>query len=426
LSYRFKEEDRHPRHKESRNVENVLVLQGGGSLGAFACGVFKALVKKNIKIDIVAGTSIGAVNAAIIVGSKNDRPEKDLEDFWIELAESSPNIIPDILVSDYDNNAGKYITKKISSASANAAIFGVPKMFVPTWLLWNRLEKDYDNNYVLSDTSSKKEQEYYQYFNPRNWTYLYNHSPLANTLDKYIDYKKINSAVSQKEELPLSVIRLIITAVDVMTSKPLVFDNTQMEIKTKHILASSGYPIYGFPWIQVEDNVYAWDGSLLSNTPVREVIYASPRNDKNIFIVENYPRKIQRLPSNMAEVESRAKDIIFSDKNMDNIKMSRLITRHIQLIESLYDIVQKKVDPSDIDPHQLEKIKSEYNTLINNYGAQIKSVTRIVRSELESPSILQNADFSSKTIKELITQGETKTMEKLSHCQSLNYDFNIK
>jgi NTE family protein len=427
LSYRFKEEDRHPRHKESRNVENVLVLQGGGSLGAFACGVFKALVKKNVRVDIVAGTSIGAVNAAIIVGSKNDHPEKDLKDFWIELAESNPNIIPDILVSDYDSNAGKYITKKISAASANAAIFGVPKMFVPTWswLLWNRLkEKDYDNNYVLSDTSSKKEQEFYQYFNPRNWTYLYNHSPLAKTLDKYIDYKKINSAATQKEEVPLSVLRLIITAVDVMTSKPLVFDNTQMEIKAKHILASSGYPIYGFPWIQVEDNMYAWDGSLLSNTPVREVIYASPRNDKNIFIVENYPRKIQRLPSNIAEVSSRAKDIIFSDKNMDNIKISRLITRHIQLIERLYDIVEKKIDPSQVDPQELEKIKTEYNTLINNYGAEIKSVTRIVRSEIESPSILQNADFSPKTIKELITQGERKTIEKLSYCESIKYEFN--
>jgi NTE family protein len=106
--------------------------------------------------------------------------------------------------------------------------------------------------------------------------------------------------------------------------------------------------------------------------------------------------------------------------------MSRLITRHIQLIEKLYDIVQKKVDPSEIDPRQLGIIKSEYNTLINNYGAQIKSVTRIVRSELESPSMLQNADFSPKTIKELIAQGETKTMERLSYCQSLNYDFNIK
>src|SRR6476620_12617803 len=176
----------------------------------------------------------------------------------------------------------------------------------------------------------------------------------------------------------------------------------------------------------MDDNVYACHESLLSNTPVREVLYVSPRNDKNLFIVENYPRKIERLPSNMAEVQSRSKDIIFSDKNMDNIKMSRLITRHIQLIEILYDIVQKKVDMSKIDPHQLQKIKSEYNTLINNYGAQIKSVTRIVRSELESHSMLQNADFSTKTVKELITQGENKNMEQLSYCQSVNYDFNLK
>jgi NTE family protein len=257
-----------------------------------------------------------------------------------------------------------------------------------------------------------------------NWTYLYDHSVLAKTLNNYIDYKKLNRAAIN-EKLP-EVLRLIITAVDVTTARPLIFDNTKMEIKAKHILASSGYPVYGFPWVELEDNLYAWDGSLLSNTPVREVIYASPRNDKNIFIVENYPRKIHRLPSNMAEVESRAKDIIFSDKNMDNIKMSRLITRHIQLIENLYDIVQKKVDPTEIDHHQLEKIKSEYNALINNYGAQIKSVTRIIRSELESPSMLQNADFSPKTIKELMTQGETKTLEKLSYCQSVNYDFNIK
>jgi NTE family protein len=185
----------------------------------------------------------------------------------------------------------------------------------------------------------------------------------------------------------------------VTTARSLILDNKKMEIKAKHILASSGYPVYGFPWIEVEDNVYAWDGSLLSNTPVREVLYSSPRNDKNIFIVENYPRRIQRLPSNMAEVESRAKDIIFSDKNMDNIKLSRLITRHIQLIEHLYDIVEKKVDLSQLDPQELEKVKSEYNILVNNYGAQIKSVTRIVRSVLESPSICKMQIFPLKLLK---------------------------
>ena len=75
--------------EKRKTIENVLILQGGGSLGAFGCGVFKALAKRNIKINIIAGTSIGAVNAAIIAGSKNDdTPEQLLEQFWLELSKS--------------------------------------------------------------------------------------------------------------------------------------------------------------------------------------------------------------------------------------------------------------------------------------------------------------------------------------------------
>src|SRR5918912_2687606 len=177
MSYLFKEEDSHPRHIESRDVENVLVLQGGGSLGALACGVFKALVKKDVRIDIVAGTSIGAVNAAIIVGSKSDHPEKELENFWIEIAESSPNIIPDVFVLDYDKNAKRYISKKISAASANAAIFGVPKMFTPLWFRWDHWRHDEDENNKTSDSNKAEQFEhYYDILNPRNWTYFYDHS----------------------------------------------------------------------------------------------------------------------------------------------------------------------------------------------------------------------------------------------------------
>ena len=405
------DEASHPRHRRSRNLENVLIMQGGGSLGSFACGVFKTLVKQNVRIDIVAGTSIGAVNAAIIVGSKSDHPEKDLEDFWIEIGESNLNIVPDIFMYDWDAYTKNYSLKRLSSASINAAMFGVPKMFVPRWQGWW-------NN---AETINSKQIE--NYFNPKNWTYMYDHSILAKTLDKYIDYKKLNLAATQ-EELP-SVSRLIITAVDVMTGKPLVFDNTKMEIKAKHILASSGYPIYGFPWVEVEENVYGWDGSLLSNTPIREVVYVSPRNDKNIFIVENYPQKIDRLPANMGEVVNRYKDILFSDKDMYNIQISKLITRHIHLIEKLYDSFERLVDKSKISAEELKNIKDEYHNLIENYGAEIKSVTRIIRSELESPTMLKNADFSTKTIKELIEQGEKKTLEKLSYCELLKYDFNM-
>ena len=69
----------------SEVIENVLILQGGGSLGAFGCGVFKALSQKDVKFDIVAGTSIGGVNAAIIRWKQNEkRPEQLLEQFWLD------------------------------------------------------------------------------------------------------------------------------------------------------------------------------------------------------------------------------------------------------------------------------------------------------------------------------------------------------
>ncbi len=56
----------------SDTIENVLILQGGGTLGAFGCGVYKALAKNNIKIDIIAGTSVGRLNAAIIAGNREE------------------------------------------------------------------------------------------------------------------------------------------------------------------------------------------------------------------------------------------------------------------------------------------------------------------------------------------------------------------
>jgi NTE family protein len=54
--------------------------------------------------------------------------------------------------------------------------------------------------------------------------------------------------------------------------------------------------LYNFRWVEIEDGVFAWDGGLLINTPLIEVIDASPVNDKRIFLVENYPKKVEALP----------------------------------------------------------------------------------------------------------------------------------
>lgn len=414
MSYKCPESP--PRHRKNRLVENVLVLQGGGSLGAFSCGVFKALVKEQIKMDIVAGTSIGAINAAIMIGSKSNQPEIDLENFWLELAESNFEIIPDLFLPSYNGMQNRMEYKTTPSASTNAAIFGVPKMFLPRW----------NPMYMFEDKD---------YFTPQNWTYYYDNTPLANTLGKYIDYKKLDPRLSKdKINNFLGNTRLIVTAVNVLTAEPLVFDSAHSPINFKHLLASCGYPNYGFPWVEIEEGVYGWDGSLLSNTPVREVIASSPRNDKNIFIVENYSRKIDRLPSNMTEVLDRAKDIMFSDKTQHSLKMTKLMTRQIRLIEKLYEyfeITEEAVKDLQYDikegngsksilNDEKENIKKEYKNLVLNRGAEILSVTRILRNRMEKPNVSKNANFSVKAVKASISEGEKKTLQVIREFKEKN------
>ena len=278
----------------------------------------------------------------------------------------------------------------------------VPKFFVPRWFNWNVFQSKnaHDTNIF-----------------PSQWTYIYDNTPLEKTLEKYIDFKKLSPHVKKGENTNnngnddnnSSIPRLIITAVDVLSGQPIIFDSYKIQIQMKHLLATIGYPQYGFPWVDVDDGVYAWDGSLLSNTPVREVMIASPSSDKNIFIIENYPRKIDRLPTNMSEVQSRAKDIMFTDKDQSLRKISRLITRHINLIETLYDIF-KEYNHSKIDKDIIEYIEREHKILVEKFGAKILDIKRISRENNKSPHSTQNAEFSVNTIKKLIAQGESKAL----------------
>ncbi|MDQ3848646.1 MAG: patatin-like phospholipase family protein [Thermoproteota archaeon] len=425
---------------QSKPVENVLILQGGGSLGAFGCGVFKALAKKNINIDIIAGTSIGAVNAAIIAGSKDGKPsEQLLEEFWVELSNSfvdlnnygyspllsylyTPGLSEQLKYSQdsnypYSGASRKPLTEEAGEPEGqreegehphhhhrfltanekarkmkqlmsfySSAVFGNDKMFKPRW----------KPEYAVSDP---------EYFTPEKWTYLYDHSPLATTLDKYIDYDKLNPRGKSNA-------RLIISATNVLTAEPLVFDSSKEQITPKHILAASGYPLYNFPWIEVKKGIYAWDGSLLSNTPLREAIDASPVNDKRIFLVENYPRNIDVLPRTLPEVHHRARDIMFSDKTGHNVTMAKVITRYLEYIEELYQMVELHADHKQIGEERLKKIRHKYKKYKQERGAEIKKIFYISRDE-PFPHIYENADFSPETIKNSIQEGERKTIQAL-------------
>ena len=384
----------------SDTIENVLILQGGGSLGAFGCGVYKALANSHVKIDIIAGTSIGGVNASIIAGSKEDHPESALEQFWLELAEgSNANLnspflewltgypIPTpALISMTDQLSHISQAKSIMSFHGSA-IYGNNKIFVPRW----RPE------FAFTDP---------QYFTPNKWTYLYDHSPLVKTVEKYIDFNKLQPAGKPN-------LRLIITAVDVLTAEPLIFDSAKQQITPKHILAATGYPTYYFRWVEVEKGVYAWDGSLLSNTPLREVIDASPVKDKRVFLVENYPKKCDTLPDNLQQVQHRARDIMFSDKTLHNIQMSKAITYYLKLIDDLYMMLEDHFSSvKKEDKEKFKKIRARYKKVSEEHGAEIKGVYYITRAE-SFPSLHENADFSLDMIKASIKDGELKTNQIL-------------
>ncbi len=382
----------------SDKVENVLVLQGGGSLGAFGCGVFKALAKKNIKFDIVAGTSIGGINSAVIAGSiDKDHPECALEEFWLELGENSVNLNNPVLEWLYDKSRSRLpravenllpITDEVNSllSTTSSILYGNDKFFVPRWRV----------DYMLKDP---------QYFNPSKWTYIYDNSHLVNTLEKYIDFNKL-----QPDGHPNA--RLIMNAVNILTAQPLTFDSSKHKITPKHILATSAYPSDNFPWVELDEGVYAWDGALLSNTPFSECIDASPVIDKNLFFVENYPTNIEKLPDNLSEVHHRARDIMFSDKTQRQIKMSKVITRYLKYIEELYQIIDKNIDPAKIDKKQLEKIRHTYTKVKGERGAEIKKIIHITRDE-PFPYYYEDTDFSLETIRNAIKQGESKTNKLL-------------
>jgi NTE family protein len=353
------------------NIENVLVLQGGGSLGAYECGVYKTLDRHGIRFDIVAGTSIGAVNAAIIVGAKKN-PARDLEDFWLSVAE---NITPSFISDNV----------RPSLSVLFGSIYGNRNVFEPKWIF-------------------PYEALYYCLTSP----YLYSVLPLENTLEAYVDFGKINSNNNENQNIP----RLIVTAADIQTSKSVTFDSMNTDIDLEHIMSCVGYPFYGISWIK-KDGRYLWDGSLQSNTPLREVIDASPKNDKNVYIVSLFPQEHHDLPSNMFETWHRARDIIYTDKTSHNVRMSEVFSRYIRLIEGMHEIITSSTDERAKSRFR-ESSEREYRKLVQKRGAIIRNIVRIERSE-DTHFLFEDADFSLHSIKHLIKRGEEDAEEALNH-----------
>ncbi|HKU49937.1 MAG TPA: patatin-like phospholipase family protein [Nitrososphaera sp.] len=370
------------RHVQKLQYETVLVLQGGGSLGAYECGVFKTLHSHVIKFDIVSGTSIGAVNAGMIAGPKGaGDPAENLEAFWLDVAETvAPFPMGDMA--------------RAMAASYYSAVYGNSRAFLPTWHLPN--------------ADATMMQPFLPFTFGFQKPYAYELDPLKKTLARYIDFEKLNDPAKRAA-------RLVVTCTDLKASEPVVFDSASTKMTADHLVACASFPLYGIAWTEI-DGKYLWDGALLSNTPLREVIDVSPKHDKQVYIVNLFPHRQEQLPENMLDSWHKARDIMHTDRTDHNVRMSEVISRYLLILKEMHDMLSNVELKGDVKDRFL-KLEKEYHKLAGLRGAIIDDIIRIERSE-DIHYLFEDADFSIATIKKLIRQGEDDTEEALKKHKS--------
>jgi NTE family protein len=247
----------------------VLVFQGGGALGAYQGGVYQALHEAGIEPDWVVGTSIGAINGAIIAGNDVGRRLDRLREFW-DRVEHKP-LWGETLFGELAGNAAAYLTSLTN---------GVRGYYAPnSAIAWRGLSA------LLGVERAA----------------FYTTDDLRRTVTDVVDFKYLNAKHT----------RLTAGAVNVRTGKMHYFDSRQMPITLDHVLASGALPP-GFPAIRIDGDPY-WDGGLYSNTPIEVVFDDNPRRDSVVFSVQIFPIAGPE-PESVWQVMSRQLDIQYASR----------------------------------------------------------------------------------------------------------------
>jgi len=258
--------------------ECILVLQGGGALGAYQAGVFEALAAMNQTPDWVAGISIGAINAALIAGNPVERRVERLREFWegVSSFPFAPSLPPLAHQLDGARDA-------VNETNATIAmLFGVAGFFSPR----------------------VPAAPFQPAGTPAAISY-YDTEPLRQSLERLIDFDLLNSGA----------VRLSVGAVSVTSGNFRYFDSTEMRIDARHIMASGALPP-GFPPIEIDGEFY-WDGGIVSNTPLQYVLDEPGRGARLVFQVYLFAARGE-MPANLGEASEREKDIRYSSRTRLN------------------------------------------------------------------------------------------------------------
>ena len=339
--------------------QRILLLQGGGALGAYHGGVYEGIAEVGFSPDWVVGISIGAINAALIAGNPPERRIERMHEFWDMVSSPAPMVLPDAM------DFARPMMNRMAAASA--MFFGIPGFFVP-----RMPPPQFAAEGALAALS------------------YYDTEPLRGTLERLVDFDLINAGK----------LRLSLGSVNACTGESLYFDSTTHTITPSHVMASGALPP-GFPPVEV-DGEYYFDGGIMSNTPLQ---YVSKDFRMNALVVAvDLFSGLGAMPKNLDQVAERVKDITFQSKT----RFSHDELRAIEAIRSTLAAVIDKM-PANLraDP-QVRKLEE-----ISRRGPL--SIVRLVNRHDTKSSDFKDYEFSRATVEELWHGGHDDVRNALEH-----------
>ena len=323
--------------RQKNNGQVVLVLQGGGALGAYQGGVYQALHEAGVEPDWIIGTSIGAINASIITGNKPEDRLSRLREFWRRVERSDFwGVFP----------AWTGVADALSSWSTLAN--GIPGFFEvnPRAFLGSHVPLGADH------------------------AGYYSTEPLRKTLEELVDFSLIN------RKNP----RLTVGAAHVRTSMMRYFDSREMELTPSHVMASGALPP-AFPAVRIDGELY-WDGGILSNTPTENVFEDYPRRNSLIFAVHLW-HPTGEEPETIWQILHRHKDIQYSSRISNHIIRQRESHKLRHVISELLKFV-----PEEARKTPLVKELAGYSCRTRMH------VVRLLAPRLDRETHIKDIDFS--------------------------------
>jgi NTE family protein len=337
----------------------ILLLQGGGALGAYHAGVYEGLAAAGFAPDWVVGISIGAINAAIIAGNPPERRADRLREFWNLVSAQAPFALPAAM------DFARPMMNRMAAASA--MFFGIPGFFVP-----RVPPPQFAPEGTLAAVS------------------YYDTEPLRATLNRLVDFDRINSGD----------VRLSLGAVNARSGESVYFDSEDCSITASHVMASGALPP-AFPPVEIDGEHY-FDGGIMSNTPMQ---YAAKDFRMNALIVQvDLFSGLGELPRNLNQVQERVKDIQFQSKT----RFSYAQVREIEALRTALAEVLDKLPAGIRSDPQVQKLAE-----VSRRGAL--SLIRLVNRHDTKSSDFKDYEFSRATVDELWQAGHGDIERVLKH-----------